>query len=191
MIKIFLKVFFPYVVKGRENLKKIENRGLLICSNHVSNLDALFIVVSLSQKVYFLAKSELFKNFVISYLLRKLGAISISRGKHDTKAIDKAKEILLSKEILAIFIEGTRSKTGKFLRPHSGAAIIANDTNSTILPICITPSNSKDVKMFHKTNIVFGNIINEIKFEQSTYKEIRDATETIMENIKILRNNRK
>lgn len=187
VLKILLKIFFPYEVEGIENFKNFENESFLICSNHVSNIDAIFIVVSLNKKIYFLAKSELFKNRVMSSILQNLGAIPISRGKHDLEAINKAKDILNFNKILTIFIEGKRSKTGKFLRPRSGATIIANETNSSILPVCITPSNGKNVKIFRKTRIQFGPMINRIDLQENSYKEIRNATEMIMDNIKILR----
>lgn len=187
VLKILLKIFFPYEVRGIENFKNFENDSFLICSNHVSNIDAIFIVVSLNKNIYFLAKSELFKNRVMSSILQNLGAIPISRGKHDLEAINKAKDILNSNKILTIFIEGKRSKTGKFLRPRSGATIIANETNSSILPVCITPANGKNVKIFRKTRIQFGPMINRIDLQENSYKEIRNATEMIMDNIKALR----
>ena len=186
--KIFLKIFFPYEIEGLENLKKLDDKGFLLCANHVSNLDAFFIIVSLNQKVYFLAKVELFRNFIVSYILQKFGAIPVLRGNRNIKAIDEAKKVLVADKILTIFIEGKRSKTGKFLRPRGGAAIIANDTNSMVLPVCITPKNGKYVKIFNKTKITFGSVINKIEFEKSSYKEIRSATVMIMNNIKILRN---
>lgn len=169
------------------NFRNIEDEGFLICSNHVSNIDAIFIVVSLNKKIYFLAKSELFKNRVVSNILQNLGAIPISRGKHDLEAINKAKDILNSNKILTIFIEGKRSKIGKFLRPRSGATIISSETKSNILPVCITPANGKNVKIFRKTRIQFGPMINRIDLQENSYKEIRNATEMIMDNIKALR----
>ena len=186
IIKIFLKIFFPYKIKGLQNLNNL-GKKVLICSNHVSNLDALFICAGLNCKIYFLAKSELFKNFIVSYFLKKLGAISINRGSNDTKAINEAIDVLNSGEFLGIFIEGTRSKTGKFLRPKSGAVIIACDTNSSILPVCITPQNGKNVKIFSKTIISFGEPIINVKLKEKSYKEIRNATEQIMNEIKCLR----
>ena len=186
MVKLFLCIFFPYKVKGKDNLAELKG-GFLICSNHISNLDAIFISVALNRKIYFLAKSELFRNSIFSFFLKKFGAICIRRGEHDFQALSQAKEILKSNQILGIFIEGTRSKTGKFLRPKSGATIIANETQSPILPICITPKDSKNVKIFKKTIVSLGTPIEKITLENNEYKEIRRATEFIMNEIKKLR----
>ena len=186
ILSVIFKIFFPYEIKGRENFCNLKN-GFLVCSNHISNLDAIFISIALKQKIYFLAKSELFKNRFISYLLKKLGAISIRRGEKDTDAINKAENILSNNKILGIFIEGTRSKNGDFLRPKSGAAILACKTNSLIIPVCITPFNNKKIKVFQKTIINFGKPIRNINFNYNSYKEIRLATEFIMHRIKKLR----
>ncbi len=179
-------VFFPYEVKGKDNLAELKG-GFLICSNHISNLDAIFISVALNRKVYFLAKAELFKNPIFSFFLKKFGAICIKRGEHDLQALSQAEEILKSNQILGIFIEGTRSKTGKFLRPKSGATIIANETQSKILPICITPLEGKSVRIFKKTIVSLGPPIDKITLESKEYKEIRHNTEFIMNEIKKLR----
>lgn len=188
ILSVMFKIFFPYEIKGRENFCDLKN-GFLICSNHISNLDAIFISIALKQKIYFLAKSELFKSHFISFLLKKLGAISIHRGEKDTDAINTAENILKNNKILGIFIEGTRSKSGDFLRPKSGAAILACKTNSLIIPVCITPINNKKIKIFQKTIVNFGKPIADIKFNYNSYKEIRSATDLIMEKIKQLRKN--
>lgn len=186
IVRCFLKIFFPYQIVGKKNISNLDKK-VLICSNHVSNLDALFISVGLNCKIYFLAKSELFRNALVSYFLKKLGAISIKRGSNDVNAINKAMNVLNSGGFLGIFIEGTRSKTGEFLRPKSGAAIIACDTNSTVLPVCITPQNGKKIKIFSKTIINFGKPITNVTLKEKSYKEIRSVTEQIMSEIKCLR----
>lgn len=186
ILSLIFKIFFPYEIQGRKNFCDLKN-GFLICSNHISNLDAIFISIALKRKIYFLAKSELFKNCFISFFLKKLGAISIRRGEKDTDAINIAENILKNNKILGIFIEGTRSKNGDFLRPKSGAAILACKTNSLVIPVCITPINNKKIKIFQKTIVNFGKPIADIKFNYNSYKEIRSATDLIMEKIKQLR----
>ena len=186
LIPIF-KFFYPYIFKGTNNLNKI-NGGFIICSNHISNLDAIFISIAIKRKIFFLAKSELFKNKLISALLSKLGAIPVKRGENDVKAIVQAENILKNKNILGIFIEGTRSKSGNFLRPKSGAAILACKTNSVVIPVCITPFDGKKIKIFKTTVINFGEPIQNIKFSQNSYKEIRMSTEKIMNEIIKLKN---
>ena len=186
IMKVFLKIFYPYEIIKSYDFERI-NKKTIICSNHVSNLDAIFICLVLNCKVYFLAKKELFKNCLISYFLKKMGAISVDRGNNDINAIKNALNVLNSNKILGIFIEGKRSKNGEFLRPKSGAAFLASETNSIIIPVCITPENRKKIKLFSKTKINFGVPIENLKLEAKSYKEIRAATEYIMNEIRKLR----
>lgn len=188
MVKIFTKIFFPYRILGIENLKTI-NSGFIICSNHISNMDAIFLHLSVGKKIYFMAKSELFSNKVFGNMLNFFGAIPVERGKKDVNAMLNSEDIILKNEILGIFIEGTRSKTGKFLRPKSGAAIISLNTKCQIIPACITPSNSTKLKTFQKTNIAFGKPIylSKMNLSHDSYEDIRKASEIIMDEIKKLR----
>lgn len=186
IIKIFLKIFYPYEIVWAHNFEK-KNKKMIICSNHVSNLDAIFICLALDCKIYFLAKKELFKNCLISSFLKNMGAISVDRGNNDINAIKDALNVLKSNKVLGIFIEGTRSKNGEFLRPKSGAAFLASETNAIIVPVCITPENRRKIKLFSKTRINFGIPIENLKLNTKSYKEIRTATEYIMNQIRKLR----
>ena len=185
-MKWFIDIFFPYEVIGLENLDNLE-KNFILCSNHVSNLDPLFLIVITKKKIRFLAKVELFRNFLLSLLLRKFGAIPVDRGKHDLSIISTAESILNNGDILGIFIEGTRSKTGDFLRPKSGTTIIAKHTNAQVVPVCVTPQGNK-VQIFKKTKIAFGKPIEISKLDiTDNYKEIRRGTDFIMNEIKKLR----
>lgn len=188
LVKLFAKIFFPYRILGIENLKMMNN-GFIICSNHISNMDAIFLHISVGKKIYLMAKSELFKYKIFGNILESFGAIPVRRGKRDINAVISSEEVVLKKEVLGIFVEGTRSKTGKFLRPKSGAAIISLNTKCPIIPVCITPSKSIKVKMLQKTNIIFGKPIYLSKMNLScdSYEDVRKASEIIMNEIKKLR----
>ena len=189
LLKPIVKIFFPYEIKGKENADKISG-GYILCSNHLSAWDPILLMVARPRPVYFMAKSELFKNKILGRILYALGTFPVKRGKGDGEAIKHAAEISTSGNILGIFIEGTRSKTGEFLRPRSGVALLASETESPILPVCITGS-SKDNKIhiFKRTFIVYGDPIvqGKISIDNNARKEIKERTHEIMESIKDLR----
>ena len=89
---------------------------------------------------------------------------------------------------MGIFIEGTRSKTGEFLRPKSGASIIAYQTQTPVIPVCITPRNTK-IKKFDGVYISWGKpmSIEELGLKNGTPEEYRNASRMIMGEIKKLR----
>ncbi len=194
ILRFFLKIFFPYEITGQENIENLKNTnsGCIICSNHISMLDPIFLMVSCDYYgvyIFFMAKAELFKNKFFGYILSLLGVFPVNRGKGDTSAIENAINIIKSKENLGIFIEGTRSKTGDFLRPKSGISVISGQTKADILPVCITGSSKNHkIKIFKKTYINYGKIIKYDSINSNLeHKNIRNFTNKVMDNIKNLR----
>ena len=89
---------------------------------------------------------------------------------------------------MGIFIEGTRSKTGEFLRPRSGAAFVASQSGADVLPVCITGGGENNrVKLFKKTKICYGKAINSADLTIETRQDLKKSTNLIMDNIKKLR----
>lgn len=187
VIPIFKLLFF-YKVNGKKNLPK--KGPFIVCSNHLSNYDPVFLALTQKRQIYYMAKAELFKNKFLSWLIRTLGAFPVERGAGDGKAINQAEEVVNDGRLLGIFIEGTRSKTGEFLRPKSGAAIIAHQMNVPVIPVCITPKNKK-VKVFQKVTISWGKpmSVEELGLKNGGGEEYRNASRKIMDEIKKLREN--
>lgn len=189
ILRPFVKILFPYKIKGIEYTKKLTG-GYIICSNHLSNMDPVFYVVSYPYCMHFMAKAELFRHKLLKNFFSAMGAFAVKRGKGDQSAIDEAQKILKNGEILGIFIEGTRSKTGEFLKPKSGVALLAANSKVPVVPACITgASNDNKVHIFKKTLIKYGEPITfeQLGIKEGTRAEIKVATYLIMERIKKLR----
>lgn len=186
-IPIFKLLFF-YQVNGKKNLPK--DGPFIVCCNHLSNFDPVILSLTQKRQIYYMAKAELFENKFFACLIRKLGAFPVHRGSGDTNAINEAEEVVKDGRLLGIFIEGTRSKTGEFLRPKSGPSIIAHKMNVPVIPVCITPKNKK-VKVFQKLTISWGKPMTpeELGLKNGGGEEFRNASRRIMEEIKKLREN--
>lgn len=186
IVRFFMKIFYPFEIKGAENCEKMKG-GYIICSNHLSNFDPIFLMISHKRPIYFMAKEELFRNKFFNWFFTKMGAFAVKRGKNDKSALLKSENIIKNEEILGIFIEGTRSKTGEFLRPKAGVTLIAKNTNATIIPVCITGacSNNK-IGMFRKTIVSYGSPITQgdLNITEGSRVELKFATELIMNEIK-------
>ena len=187
LVRPLVKLFFPYEVRGIENAKSFSG-GYVLCSNHLSNMDPVFLALVNPMPICFMAKEELFRNNIFGWFLHSVGVFPVKRGKGDKDALGHALNIPKSGNVLGIFIEGTRSKTGEFLRPRSGATLIAGKTSSSILPVCIT-GGAKDnkIKIFKKTTIIYGKPINPENINFENRIDLKNSTNLIMDNIKILR----
>ena len=101
---------------------------------------------------------------------------------------NSAEQVVREGKLLGIFIEGTRSKTGEFLRPKSGAAIIAQQMQVPVIPVCITPKN-KQVKVFQKVTISIGTPMTpqELGLTNGGGAEYRNASRKMMAEIQKMR----
>lgn len=178
---------FPCKFLHREKMPK--NGRLIVCSNHISAIDPVYLGVALNRQLHFISKAELFKNKLLGWFLKKLGAFPVVRGTGDSEAKNTALEILEEEKVLGIFPEGTRSHDGNLLRPKSGMMIFANKTHSPIFPAAIVTKNGK-VRPFKKTVVSFGTPITpeELGLTGSdSPAEMRNAARKVMEIIAELR----
>ncbi len=128
-----------------------------------------------------------FKPF--GFILKKLGAFPVQRGKGDVEAIDTAAELLRDDCAVGVFIEGTRSKNGEFGKPKAGAVMLAYNNHAPILPVCITPIGSKRPRLFHRAVVSFGELIpfEELGIHEGSGVEFRNASRLVMDKIRALR----
>lgn len=143
IVKVAFNIRFKITVNGADN---IPNEGpVIIASSHKSELDPPLIGVTINRELAFFAKEELFKIPVLGFIIKKLNAFPVSRGKSDRAALKKSVEILEDGNTLVIFPEGTRSKTDELGEFQEGASFIAMKANAIIVPTAITGQyNRKD-----------------------------------------------
>lgn len=131
---LLARAVWGFRVSGLEHLPP---RGpLIVAGNHVSLLDGPLVAMGASPLRYmrFLGKAEIFKVPLLGWYLRKAGAIPLDRKKGDVAALRAALDILGSGGCLALFPEGTRSKTGRPGRPKAGVGFLAGQTGATVVP---------------------------------------------------------
>ena len=135
------KCIYRYKVINRGAVPD-DNKGYVIASNHLSLTDPVILGLSQKRRINFMAKDELFNNRFFAWLIRNLGAFPVKRGTGDVKAIKNGEDIIREGNLMTIFIEGGRSKTGELMRPRSGFAIIAQQTGVPVIPVCITKTKN-------------------------------------------------
>jgi len=136
---VWARIVFRVKFTGRENVPK---RGpVLLASNHISYYDPPLVGCLLNRQLAYFAKKELFRNPVIGAILRKVNSLPVARGVVDRDALAAATFALRSGLGLVLFPEGTRSRTGEFLRPKAGVGLIARQVECPVVPVYVHGSN--------------------------------------------------
>lgn len=107
--------------------------GVVYACNHVSWWDPPLLGAFIDRQVSFLAKRELFKGPLGSFL-RTFGVVPIHRGRYDADAFDATMEILRAGGNVAIFPEGTRKPLGRPGPMKRGLGILSLSTGAPWLP---------------------------------------------------------
>ena len=118
-----------------------ETGGLLLISNHQSNLDPVLLGVRLKRPLSYLAKSELFAFAPFAGLIRSLGAFPVKQGAGDVGAMKETIQRLHEGHALNIFPEGSRSPDGQILPIEKGVALVIKRAKVPVLPAVIDGSH--------------------------------------------------
>lgn len=175
----FFNLFHPGRAVGREN---IPTGGALVCSNHTTLSDPLFIVFAFRKKnrLRAMAKSELMNVPVIGWLLNKAGIFGVNRGKSDIAAIKLALKVLKDGEKLLLFPEGTRHSEGE---AKTGAAMLAIRSGVPIVPVYIP----REKKWFRPTTVIIGEpYYPEVQNKRATNEDYRAVSDDLMARIHAL-----
>lgn len=189
VLYVILYPFYWFHVEGREN---IPQGAALVCSNHSTNSDAIFLVVGNGPKgdYGFMAKDELFHIPVLRHIIRWFHAFPVKRGNGDAGAIRMGLSVLKSGKKLLIFPEGTRvrdgvsRRTGLPVTAKNGAAVFSHRTNTPMIPVYITEGR----KLFRKNVIRIGKpFMGEYSCEKPGQEEYSRTTAELMRRIYALR----
>ncbi|MDD2619262.1 MAG: lysophospholipid acyltransferase family protein [Syntrophomonadaceae bacterium] len=135
-------LFFSLLGLKSDGIHNLPERGpVIIASNHVSNWDPLLVASVLNRPIHYIGKVELFKNPLMAALMKKLEVIPVKRGETNRAAIKSALTVLEQNQVLGIFPEGARKKTGDDLKAQAGVAMIAVKSGAPILPVACIGSN--------------------------------------------------
>ncbi len=114
--------------------------GVLLVANHQSYLDPVLLAVYLRRPMSYLAKSELFRNKFLGWLIRSLNAFPVKQGAGDVGAVRETIRRLREGHMLSIFPEGARTLTGEMNPIQPGAALVVKRAGVPIVPVVLEGS---------------------------------------------------
>lgn len=182
--RVLYRRLFPYRLHGC--LKKYEQGPLIIVGNHYSVLDVIYPCLITDRPIHFMAKSELWDGKLMRWFTTKCECIPVKRDGSDVQAVKTAIRYLKNGEVVNIFPEGTRNRSyDDFLPFKSGAAALSIKTRTPILPVV----QIKKVKMFKKTDVVYGEPIEFSKYygKKLTAEQLEECDKQLRDILKNMR----
>lgn len=171
LFRLFFKIYGRWEIIGRENVPK--SGPVIVAPNHLSYVDPPLVGSALDRECRFMARHDLWNNAFMKWLMPRIGAFPVHRGKMDRQAIRLGLEALEKGYVLVVFPEGARSDDGVLQRGELGAALFVQKSGAPVIPTAIIgayemlPSHAKKLKRT-KLKCIYGEPLT---FEKASTRE--------------------
>jgi len=137
VVEALFRVLFHYDCLDEE---KIPSSAAVIAANHPSYLDPILLSLQVERPIRFMAWDRLFQVPLLGAFMRVFGAFPVDvRSGRGSDAYQKARGLLEEGELVGIFPEGKRSRSGWMEETlRQGAARLAWETGVPLVPATIT-----------------------------------------------------
>lgn len=139
VITLWVRLTYRFRVHGLEHLPP-HGAAVLVC-NHVSFVDPLLVGVATRRKVRFVMDHRIFRNRVLHWVFRTVGAIPIAPRSEDhavrEQAFERIAASLRAGELLCIFPEGMITHTGAMNPFRPGIERIVAATPVPVIPMAL------------------------------------------------------
>jgi 1-acyl-sn-glycerol-3-phosphate acyltransferase len=122
-------------VIGRKNVPR--KGAVILAPNHFSQMDHFFAGVYLPRKIRFMGKSQIFGPPVLTAILKHGGVYPVRRGHRDEESMKTSFILLEQGEMLLVYAEGGRSRSGVMGEPKPGIGRIALESGAPVVPVAI------------------------------------------------------
>ena len=130
--------------------------GLVIAINHFHWIDISCIGWVCKRNIYFLAKVEAHRVPGLGSLIRGFGTLAVRRGESDRDAVRRMRDVVRDGNVLGVFVEGTRQKSGVPGHVQPGAAMAALQEDVPVVCAAIHGSQVWRVGNFAPVSIAWS-----------------------------------
>jgi 1-acyl-sn-glycerol-3-phosphate acyltransferase len=159
---------------------------VIIAPNHFSFLDHFFVAVYLRRKVHFMAKSQLFKR-PMQFIYTHGGVFPVRRGHQDEEAFVTARAVLGRGDVVVMYAEAGRSRTGELGKPRHGLGLLALESGAPVVPAAIAGTervrNWKRLQ-FPKVTVQFGEPVRFEQVAEPTREQGQAASEAVFDRVR-------
>ncbi len=137
LLLALLHAFYRIRVRGLEQLPR---GGALLCVNHLSHGDALFVGAAIERRVYFLMHRSFFRTPVVGWVAKLFDTIPVASedsAAEKQESLRRAAQLARAGELVCIFPEGAISRTGHLLGFKHGLETIARESGVPIVPVVL------------------------------------------------------
>lgn len=128
-------LLFRMRCKGRGHIP--ETGPALVCSNHQSMLDPPLVGLAFDRRLNYLARQSLFKSRLFGAFIKFLDAIPIDRDGSGLAGLKETLRRLKRGELVLIFPEGTRTRSGEVSPLKPGFVSVARRSRTPLLPVAL------------------------------------------------------
>ena len=192
LVRMLLLPYIAVLYRGRcIDSQKVPSSGpVLLAPNHFSFLDHFFVAAYLRRKVQFMAKSQLFAR-PMQWIFTHGGVFPVLRGRRDDEAFITAHAVLDRGDMVLMYLEGGRSRSGELGEARPGVGRLALESGVPVVPIAIYGSqgarNWKRLQ-FPKVTVQFGDPIRFEVVEHPSREQAQAASEVVFAEVKELYN---
>ena len=126
------RTFYRVTPVGLEGLPA--TGGVLLLPNHISYVDAVILQLACPRPIRFLVYDQIYRERLLCWGLRLLGAIPIS-PKKARSGIETAVSALAKGEVVCLFPEGALTRTATLQKLNRGYELIARKARVPVMPI--------------------------------------------------------
>ena len=130
--------------------------GAVLAINHFSWIDIPCIGYVSPRNLYFLAKVEAHPVPGLGQVIRGFGTLAVRRGESDREAVRRMREVVRDGNVLGVFVEGTRQRSGVPGHVQPGAAMVALQEDVPVICAAIHGSQHWRLGNFAPVSIAWG-----------------------------------
>jgi 1-acyl-sn-glycerol-3-phosphate acyltransferase len=172
----------PLKAYGKERVPR--EGGAVLAVNHFSYADPPAVGTVCPRRIVFVAKVELHGLPGFGQLMRAHGALAVRRGESDREALRLMRETVRNNDLLGLFVEGTRQRTGVPGEAKPGAAMVAIQEGVPVVPAAIHGSQNWKWN-WAPVSVAFGEPMRFDDYPRNS-RGYRDATQEIESEIRRL-----
>jgi len=130
--------------------------GVVLAFNHFHWLDPACFGTTSPRTIHYMAKIEAHLVPGLGQLIRAFGTFSVRRGESDREAVRLMRQVVRNGDLLGLFVEGTRQRSGVPGRVQPGAAMVALQEGVPIVPAAIHGTESWSLRNRTPVSVAWG-----------------------------------